>query len=104
MKVGVIPAKIADAPTLRFGLELYYAGFFDLIGCRSGSFGDGPIMFSAIMDYARAAEFSPEQADDLVFYVGQLDGVYMEHVRKKQPKGAGAKAPITKAPAVKAKK
>lgn len=102
----MIPQKIADAPTLRLGLELYYAAFFDLLGCRSGGFGDGPILFSAIMDYARAAEFDSDQAEDLVYYISQLDGVYMEHLRKKQPKGAaaGAKAPITKVSSAKAKK
>lgn len=91
MKLGKVPPKIADAPELRMGLELFYGAFFDLIGCRSG-WGDGPIQYNAIMDYARHHEFDAEQTDDLVFYLSQLDEVYLKHVKKKAPKGGSKPA------------
>lgn len=85
---GPVPKKIAEAPILRFGLELYYAAFMDLVSIRSG-FGDGPIPFSAIADWARIAELDEEQTEDLHYYMSAMDAVYMEHVKKKQPKGKG---------------
>lgn len=90
LKLGIVPPKIAEAPQLRMGLELYYAAFYDLVGVRSG-FGDGPILWTAIADYARAGGFDEEQTDDLFYYITRLDAAYMDHVRKKTPK-AGAKA------------
>lgn len=85
---GPIPKAIAEAPQLRVGLELYYAAFMDLVGVRSG-FGDGPIPFSAISDWARAIELDQDQTEDLHYYISTLDAAYMEHVRKKTPKGKG---------------
>lgn len=93
MKTGVIPPKIADAPQLRFGLELYYSAFMDLVTTRGG-WGDSPIPFGAILDWARAAELDEVQVEDLQFYVSKLDEAYLDHVRKKAPKtGSKSTAP-----------
>lgn len=81
-----IPKKIAEAPSLEMGLELYYAAFFDLIGCRSGM-GDGPISWEAMAEYAKVYGFSDEQREDLFTYIGVMDAAYLKHARTKVPKG-----------------
>lgn len=79
-----VPKKIAEAPVLRMGLELYYGAFMDLATSRSG-FGDGPIPWSVINEYAKVYGFDEEQSEDLHFYLGRMDEAYMDFIRKKQP-------------------
>ena len=65
--------------------------FMDLVACRPG-WGDGPIPFTAIMDYARAFDFDMEQAEDLQYYVSALDEAYMGHVRRKSKASTSSKS------------
>lgn len=78
-----IPKKIAEAPELRPGLELYYMAFFELASTRTG-FGDGPIPWTAVAEYARVYEFDTDQLEQLAYYVARMDDVFVRHVRAKQ--------------------
>jgi len=77
-----LPDAIKNAPELYFGLELFFGAFFDLATCRSG-LGDGPISFLSIAEYARLYEFTPEQTEDLHYFLTEMDKVFMEWKRKK---------------------
>lgn len=78
-----LPQKIANAPELRIGLELYFGAFLDLCNSRSGM-GDGPIPWTVVAEYSKANDFDPVQREDLHFYISKMDTVYMKWVRAKQ--------------------
>lgn len=77
-----LPAKIRDAPELRFGLELYFGAFFDLSSCRGSGMGEGPIPWSAIADYCNAHGFEGDQIDDTFYLVRAMDNAYLGHHEK----------------------
>lgn len=80
-----IPPKIANAPDLRPGLELYFSAFLDLMTSRGGT-GDGPISWLTVMQYARAYEFDEEQTNDLIYHISRMDQAHMKWIREKAPK------------------
>jgi hypothetical protein len=73
------PNKIQNAPQLKLGLELYYSAFGDLNSCRQMGYGEGPIPWNAINEYAVLNDFSDEQSEDLVYFVRELDVAYLKH-------------------------
>lgn len=79
-----LPDKIANAPELLFGLDVFYIAFMDLTSCRGGGYGtEGPISWLAINQYADAKRFDDEQREDLFYFVGKLDLVYLDYKTKK---------------------
>jgi hypothetical protein len=46
--------------------------------------GDGPIMFTAILDYARA--FEVEDFDDFLYIIRQMDNAFLDESRKEDVK------------------
>lgn len=80
-----IPDKIANAPELLTGLELYYDAFLELSTCRMFSMGVvGPIPWTAVLNYAESHGLAGE--DDfylLVSYIRGMDEVFMKHMAKK---------------------
>lgn len=82
-----LPEKIANAPELMLGLELYYSAFWDLTTCRQLGFGAaGAIPWSAIKDYAVAFDFDEEQAEDLFYFIRKMDNAYLEFYKPKEEK------------------
>lgn len=79
-----LPKKLANAPELEPGLQFYLGAFYDLDSCRQAGFDIGPIPITAIMLYGQLVGCEGEDYDDLINHVRALDGVYMEHMRKKQ--------------------
>lgn len=79
-----IPARIANAPELHLGLELFLNAFFDLDSERQAGFGIGPIPWSKIREYATAYRFDDELTEDLMFFVKQLDNAHMERKAREQ--------------------
>ena len=80
-----LPKKIANAPQLFFGLELYYGAFLDLSTCRSG-LGDGPISWQYVHDYAIVNEFSEEQGENLHYFVMKMDAAFLNQRQKSNGK------------------
>ncbi len=81
-----LPDRIANAPQLWFGLELYYEAFWELSTCRTSGWSVGPIPWLAISEYARVFQFSDRQSDNLFKYVRELDQAYLNfHSPKKAP-------------------
>jgi hypothetical protein len=87
MREGLpLPKRIANAPTLFIGLELYYDAFWELDTCREVGWGWGPIPWSAIKDYAETFNFDDEQRDDLYYFIRVMDNAYLRY-RHKKPAG-----------------
>ena len=77
-----IPARIANAPELHVGLELFLIAFFDLDTERQAGFSIGPIPWSKCREYANAYQFDEELTEDLMFFVKQLDNAHMKRAER----------------------
>lgn len=79
-----LPARIANAPEVEFGLELFYTAFLDLTSCRGQGYGtEGPISWLTINQYADAKGYQEEQREDLFYFMQQMDSVYLDFKSKK---------------------
>lgn len=79
-----IPERIANAPFLFQGLELYLQAFMELTSCRGLGYGSiGPIPWLSIQTYCEVYDIVDEQREDLFYHVQRLDKVYMEWQRDK---------------------
>jgi hypothetical protein len=81
-----IPDKILNAPELTLGLELFYNAFLELTSCRSNGMGIGPISWLAMMEFCDRFEIYNDQREDFVYYVRQLDEVYLSWNNKELDK------------------
>lgn len=82
-----LPEKIANAPSLLPGLELYYKGFMDLISSRMIGMGPGPIWWDTIQTYCERTNLDDIQTEAMHHHVKNMDEVYLKHVDSKKPKG-----------------
>ena len=83
-----LPERIANAPKLQIGLQLYLQAFFDLDSERSHAHAPTAIPWSSVANYARTFELDEEQTDDLFFHVRKLDNVQLKKIAKQiQNKG-----------------
>jgi hypothetical protein len=81
-----LPDRIANAPELFFGLQLYLDAFFDLDSERSHGMGLTPISWSSIKSYAVAYEFDEDQTESLLFLIRAMDHAHLKRLDKKQGK------------------
>lgn len=88
-----LPDRIANAPELEPGLQLYLQAFFDLDSERSHGSGITSIPWSSISNYAQAFDFDEEQTEDLYFFVRRLDSEHLKKLAEKQ-KAANGKRPV----------
>lgn len=79
-----LPDRIANAPELETGLQLFLQAFFDLDSERSHASGLTPIPWTSISAYAMAFEFDEEQTEDLYFFVRRLDSEHLKRLEAKQ--------------------
>lgn len=82
-----IPERIANAPVLQQGLELYIEAFFDLDSERQVGFSILPIPWRSIVNYAQVYGFDDEQREDLIFLVRKMDNAHIERLNKKTQNG-----------------
>ncbi|URA06804.1 tail chaperonin [Xanthomonas phage Langgrundblatt2] len=75
-----IPARIANAPELHIGLELFINAFFDLDTERQAGYSIGPIPWSKIKEYAFAYSFDADLTEDLFYFVKALDNAHMKRL------------------------
>lgn len=78
-----IPDRIANAPELRPGLQLYLQAFFDLDSERNHAFSPTPIPWSSIKEYAKLMEFDDEQTADLFFFINKMDEWHLNRLEQK---------------------
>lgn len=81
-----LPDRIANAPELINGLELYFQAFLDLDGERETGMSVGPIPWSKVKEYAKFYEFSDEQTEDLFFFIRKMDAAHIKRLNSKQKK------------------
>lgn len=85
MREGLpLPETIQNAPTLLFGLDLYFTAFLDLSDSRSVGMGLGPIPWKVVHDYCEALELSESQTEAMHHHIRVMDAAYLE---AKKPKG-----------------
>lgn len=79
-----LPEKIAKAPELFWGLELFYLAWRELDTTRQVAFAEGPIPWLMIREFCWCHEIDGEQAEDLLYHVRELDNCYLEWRAKKR--------------------
>lgn len=79
-----LPERIANAPQLFEGLELYHNAFFDLDTTRNHSNGFTRISILDTKDYAEAWEFDEEQTAMLLYLVPRMDTELITYLKSKR--------------------
>lgn len=83
-----LPDRIANAPELITGLQLYLQAFFDLDSERSHAMGVTRIPTSRIREYSTYYEFDDEQAEDLLYLIKKMDTDHCDRLAEKAKSGA----------------
>jgi len=79
-----LPEKIANAPELKLGLEIFYVAFMELTTCRAfGGMGEGPISWLTIHQYCTINKIKGEQREDMMYFISNLDAKYLEYKAEK---------------------
>lgn len=79
-----LPDKIANAPELFQGLELFYMAFQDLTTCRGmGYNSEGAVGWLQINEYCMAHGINGEQREDMFYHIQHLDAAYLNYKAKK---------------------
>lgn len=87
------PDSIQNAPELHIGLNLFYAAFMDLHGCRQLSEILGPIDWLTIDRYCERNGITGEQYEDMHYYVSRMDAAFLTHSRASSAAKLGAAKP-----------
>lgn len=89
MRVGQpLPDRIANAPELKPGLQLFLQAFFDLDAERTHALTLTPIPWTSIKAYADAYALDEEQTEDLLFLVRRMDDAHLKRLAKKNQQGS----------------
>lgn len=81
-----MPERIANAPELQSGLQLYLQAFFDLDAERTHALALTPIPWTSINAYSIAYGLEEEQTEDLLYLIRKMDNAHLARLSKKQPK------------------
>jgi len=89
MRAGApLPERIANAPELLPGLQVYLQAFFDLDAERTHALSLTPIPWTSIRAYADAYAFDEEQTEDLLYLVRKMDDAHLKRLSKKNNTGS----------------
>jgi len=64
-------------PNLYAGAELHLEAFWKLCSCRSVGFGEGPIPYTAIVEYGKNLQLDEELLEDFVEILLAMDRAYL---------------------------
>lgn len=78
-----MPDRIANAPELKTGLNLFLQAFFDLDAERTHALSLTPIPWTAIKAYAEFYAFDLEQTEDLFFLIRRMDDAHLKRLGEK---------------------
>jgi len=81
-----LPEKIANAPSLLPGLELYYQAFDDLMSSRQLGMSVGPLSWETVQKYCDFMSLGPVQTEAMHYHMREMDTVYLTFLMKKQKK------------------
>jgi len=82
-----LPDRIANAPRLRKGLELYLQAFFTLDSERVSGWSVGRIPYSAVMNYAAVNQYDEIQTESLVYFVRAMDTEHLKRIEANRSQG-----------------
>ena len=77
------PKKIANAPILYAGLELYLSGFMDLDNDRQTGWSVGRIPRSVVADYCLSLRLDEDQTEDMHHHIREMDAAYLKYQQRK---------------------
>lgn len=84
MRAGAkLPDRIANAPELMPGLQMFLQAFFDLDAERTHALSLTPIPWTSIRGYADAYAFDEEQTEDLLYHVRAMDNAHLKRLSNK---------------------
>lgn len=78
-----LPERIANAPSLKLGLEFYLQAFFDLDSERVQGLGPGRIPWSAMTRYAEHHGLMEDETEMLRYFLQYIDTAYLNHKAEK---------------------
>lgn len=79
-----IPERIANAPEITLGLELYMNAFYALTSCRGSLYAsEGPIPWLAMRDYCEDFDIRGEDRRIFIYLMTALDQTYLKYKAKK---------------------
>ena len=78
-----LPDRIANAPELKTGLNIYITAFFELDCERSHAMAPTAIPWRSIKEYAIAYDFDNEQTEDLMFFIRKMDTEHLKRLSAK---------------------
>jgi hypothetical protein len=79
-----LPDRIANAPEVQLGLDLFWNGFANLTSCRGSAYNsEGPIPWVAMRDYCEDYDIRGEQRMDFYHLIAEMDKVFLDHKAKK---------------------
>lgn len=79
-----LPDKIANAPTLLPGLELFFVAFLELTDDRKSGMSIGRIPWSVIRMWAKEHDLDEDQTEELHFQISRMDFKYIEYHNSKK--------------------
>ena len=79
-----IPKKFREAPTIFFGLQIFYDAFWDLISDRPAQ--GAPIPWAPVQHWAQVHGLDGEATESLHYFVRKLDVALLQFQRRKSPK------------------
>lgn len=91
-----VPDAIRNAPELHLDEQLYFTGYLDLNSCRPIGMGEGPIPWSAMMEYCMVHGIAGELLDDFMYIIRHLDNeiqAYKAAKREAETPKQGARRP-----------
>jgi len=75
-----MPDRIANAPELQIGLQLYWQAFFDLDSERTHANAPTPIPWTAIKQYCVAQDLDDEQTEDMFYFIKAMDAANLKRL------------------------
>jgi hypothetical protein len=61
------------------GAEFYTNAFWQLTTCRGIGFGEGPIPWTAVVQWAQIKDLGPEEFEELETVILAMDRVYLKY-------------------------
>ncbi|AJD82850.1 tail chaperonin [Achromobacter phage 83-24] len=84
-----LPARIANAPELKPGLELYWLAFQRLSSGRPVGMAPGAISWMQIEEYCDRVHVYGEERDIMHHHIQKMDAEYLKAIKAKAAKNRG---------------
>jgi hypothetical protein len=86
-----LPDKIANMPDLNLGLDFYMEVYLDLCSDKDVGFGEGPIPWSSMDNYAKRYDIVGYEFERMVMILRSADGEILKGKQKTADRKKGKK-------------